>query len=160
MLKPGDLHWRCGWLQVQLCAALYWYDSDCLSSFHILNLTFLSLIFLCFFFNLYTGCPLAKYKDMENVLPRSCSVHSSVTALPFSSPHKLIACVVILACWVYASAADNTMGMCLQRSQHSFLSLYYLTKQTGSFAAYWTEIMSISKTFFFDGKIHIALELE
>lgn len=106
-----------------------------------------SFIFLWLFPSLYTSPLLPKCRDTKNVLPRSCSVLSS--ALPFSFPHKLIACLVILACWVYTSAADNSMGMCLQKSPHSFLSLYYFTKQTGSFAASWIEIMFISKTFFF-----------
>lgn len=82
------------------------------------------------------------------------SALGSATVLPFSFPHKLIACLVILACWVYASAADNSMGMCLQKSPHSFLSLYYFTKQTGSFAASnWNHVHFQSLFFFFPHRV-------
>lgn len=146
MLKPGDLHWRCGWLQMQLCAALHWYVIDCLLSFHILRLAFWAKFYFSLTFSqLLHWFSASKIQRYQKRAPRSCSVLGSVTALPFSFPNKLLACLVILACWVYTNTADNSMRMCLQKSPHSFLSLYYFKKQTGSFTACWTEIMFISK---------------
>lgn len=105
-----------------------------------------SFIFLWHFPCLFIRLPLPKYRYTKNVLPRSCSVLGSATALPFSFLHKLIACLVILVCWI-KSGSDNSMRMCLQKSPHSFLSLYYFTKQTGSFIG--LKSCSFPKLFFF-----------
>lgn len=145
MLKPGDLHRRCGWLQMQLRAALHWYKLDYFLSFHILRLTFFSKVFV----DIFLAHPLPKYSDAKNVLPRSCSLRS-VQQQRFLFPFPT-SWLPVWSSWPveYTQALLITVWECVCRRVHipSFLCIILQNRQDHSQPR--TEIMFISRAFFF-----------